>query len=343
MLLSMLGLALIACKHVSVDFTYSPAAPRAGETVYFTNVSSSGEEWEWTFGSGATSTLKSPTYVYKQPGTYRVTLKVDKKSSRTATKEITIYDTIPTFTCEDSTFTIYNDYTLKAVVYNPYNYDVTYEWYLPTDPTEIIPPYCVITDTALNTSSLHLYFTRPITDAKIGLRITLNGVTTDIQKSYEVADRATYSVLLRTDAYDYRQRIFEDKAEPAKELSDRAALLDQEQDTAQRYNNYVFTIENLSSTFPGIQGFHIASRKIYYRANGLWVAYLDGANKVQIDDTECAAMTLDTKENRIYWANAKGVWYMPFVGSDNNRFVTVPVLLNEINNVTKIAADAVPQ
>ena len=28
-------------------------------------------------------------------------------------------------------FTIYKDYTFKAVVYNPYNYDVKYEWIFP--------------------------------------------------------------------------------------------------------------------------------------------------------------------------------------------------------------------
>ena len=339
----MLGLALMACKHINVDFTYSPAAPRAGEPVYFANHSSSGEEWEWIFGSGATSTLKSPTYTYKQPGTYRVTLKVDKKSSRTATKEIIIYDTIPTFTCEETDFTIYTDYTFKAVVYNPYNYDVKYEWYLPTDPTEFIPPYCIITDTAMNMSTLHLYFTRPISEARIGLRVTLNGVLTDIEKRYDVSDRTTRSVLLRTEEGDYRQRIFGDRAEPAKKLAEPNALLNQEQDTTQRYNNYVFTIEDLSPIFPGIVGFHIASRKIYYRANGLWVAYLDGAHNVQIDSMACNAMTLDTKDNRIYWANEKGVWYMPFVGSENNKFITVPVPLNEMKNVTKIAADADPK
>jgi hypothetical protein len=30
---------------------------------------------------------------------------------------------------------------------------------------------------------------------------------------------------------------------------------------------------------------------------------------------------------------------MPFVGSDNNKFVTVPVQLNEMRNVVKLAAD----
>lgn len=331
----MLCLALIACKRVNVDFTYSPSAPRAGETVSFSNLSSSGEDWNWSFGSGATSTLKSPTYVYKQPGTYRVVLQVDGKSSRTASKEITIYDTIPTFSCEDTEFSIYTDYTFQAVVYNPYNYDVEYQWTLP-----INTMYAVVTDTTMAKSTLHLYFIQPMTDAPIGLRVILNGDTTYIEKSYEVSDLATNSVLLRTDVYDYRQRIFGDKAEPARRLASRDTLLDLEQDTMQRYNDYVFTIDSLSPFFPGIQGFHIASRKIYYRADGLWVACLDGAYPVQIDTAECYAMTLDTKDNRIYWANAQGVWYMPFVGADNNRFVTVPVRLNNMNNVTKITADA---
>jgi len=34
---------------------------------------------------------------------------------------------------------------------------------------------------------------------------------------------------------------------------------------------------------------------------------------------------------------------MPFVGSDNNKFVTTPTKLNELKNVTKIAADAEPK
>ena len=102
-----------------MDFTFSPTAPRAGETVRFTNLSSSGEEWEWSFGDGATSTLKSPGHTYKRPGSYLVVLKVDKKNSLRETKEITVYDTIPTFVCEDSVFYIYEDYAFTANVYNP--------------------------------------------------------------------------------------------------------------------------------------------------------------------------------------------------------------------------------
>lgn len=328
--------ALAACKHNTVDFTYSPSAPRAGQVVAFSNLSSSGEEWSWTYGDGAISTIKSPTHTYKQPGTYRVILKVDNKNKWTATKEITVYDTVPTFACEDTAFVVYKDYTFNAVVYNPYNYDVKYEWYLP----ESNMGYAHVTDTTMSNSALHLYFTAAVSNACIGLRVTLDGVTTDIQKYYAVSDRKTNSVLIRTGSTDYRQRIFGAKAtEPLPLAARDTTCLKTEQDTMQHYNGYDFTLSEIASVFPGIEGFHIASRKIYFRANGLWVANIDGSYQVQIDAAPCSAMTLDATDSRIYWANAEGVWYMPFVGSDNNKFVTVPVQLNTLSGVTKIAAD----
>ena len=62
-------LSLVACNRESYDFSYSPANPRAGETVTFTNLSTDGDEWAWEFGDIATSSLKSPTHIYKRPGT----------------------------------------------------------------------------------------------------------------------------------------------------------------------------------------------------------------------------------------------------------------------------------
>ena len=335
-LLLTLCCALIACKHNNVDFTYSPSAPRAGQAVVFSNQSSSGEEWSWTYGDGAVASIKSPSHIYKQPGTYQVTLKVDNKNKWTATKQITVYDTVPTFTCSDTNLVVYKDYTFSAVVYNPYNYDVKYEWYMPESNTH----YAQVTDTTMTNSTLHLFFTNALSNAVIGLRVTLNDVTTVIEKTYEVADRKTNSVLIRTDAADYRQRIFGAKATAPQMLAARdTTLLETETDTMQVYNKDTFTLSEVAAVFPGIEGFHIASRKIYYRKNGLWVANIDGAYQVQIDAAPCSAMTLDTKDSRIYWANAEGVWYMPFIGSDNNKFVTVPTRLNTLSGVTKIAAD----
>ena len=337
-LLLTLCCGLIACKKNNVDFSYSPEAPRAGQAVQFTNLSSSGEEWEWTYGDGASSTIKSPAHTYKNPGTYTVTLKVDKKKRWMKTKEITIYDTIPTFVCADSVFSIYTEYTFTANLYNPYNYEVKYEWSFP-----INTPYVQVLSETTTGSSIRLIFTQALKEAPIWLTITVNGETVEVKKAFEVLNRTTNSVVMRAKDGDYRQRIFGDWAEwKINQDATAKPLLDAEQDTAQIYNGKEFTISDISPYFPGIQGFHIANRKIYFRAeDGLWVANIDGANPVQIDTTACLAMTLDTHDNRIYWSTASGVWYMPFVGSDNNKFVSIPTQLNTLINVTKIAADAV--
>lgn len=338
-LLLTLCCALIACRKTQVDFTFSPTAPRAGETVRFTNLSSSGEEWEWSFGDGAISTLKSPGHTYKRPGSYLVVLKVDKKNSLRETKEITVYDTIPTFVCEDSVFYIYEDYTFTANVYNPYNYEVEYEWTLPANTL-----YAVITDTVPGDGSLHLYFIKPMDEAPIWLNVIMNGDTMHIEKTFPVRDTTLNSMLIRTTDGDYRQRIFGDRAEQPQLDAAATPILDAEQDTVQTYNGFEFKLSELKTVFPELEGFHIANRKIYYRESGggLWVANIDGTNAVQIDEAECLAMTLDTHDSRIYWANAQGVWYMPFIGSDNNKFVTTPLQLNNLSDVTKLAANPIP-
>jgi len=333
----MICCVLIACKKTEVNFNYSPANPRAGQTVQFSNLSSSGEEWSWAFGDGATSTTKSPAHIFKQPGTYRVVLKVDNNNSWVATKEITVFDTIPSFSISDTTFSIYQDYTLSVLVYNPYNYAAEYVWLL-GDGVEVSEK-----DPKLNTDKLTVYFTEPNDSAEIRLQVTLNGVMTEIRKSYFIADKATNSLLLRTNEGDYRQRIFGTRSEPAVADESAKEMLDAENDTKQAYNGHEFTLAEVSEVFPGVEGFRIANRKIYYRADGLWVAHIGGTDRVQIDSRPCTYMTLDTHDNRIYWANAEGVWYMPFVGSDNNKFVTTPTLLNEWTNVTKIAADGDPK
>ena len=321
---------LIACKKHNIDFSYSPASPRAGQAVLFSNLSDSGEEWEWTFGDGAVSSIKSPTHVYKRPGEYNVLLKVDKKNSLTKTARITVYDTIPTFVANDSVFHIYKDYVFTANVYNPYNYTVNLEWDM-----EERDSLVRFTD-----GGIVCYFTQPDDSSSLRLTIIVNGDTTIVKKKFYIEDHATNSLLLRTEGVDYRQRIFGTRAERYMPDADASLLLDEEQDTMQLYSGYEFHLSELQETFPELLGFHIASRKIYYRASdGLWVANIDGAYPVQIDDAEGYAMTLDTKDSRIYWANAEGVWYMPFIGSDNNKFITTPTRLNTLGNVTKLAAD----
>lgn len=327
---------LIACKKINVDFTYTPSEPRAGASVLFTNQSSSGEEWEWTFGDGATATIKSPSHTYRNPGKYIVSLKVDNKNAWMATKQITVYDTVPTFVASDSVFTIYKDYSFTANIYNPYNYDVKCEWIFPLN-TQYVSPSDP--SASMDGSSITIYFTQALDSAPIWLHLVYNGDTVMVKKSFAVSNRTTNSLLMRTPEKDYRQRIFEGRSETYEPDQTAAALLDAEQDTVQTYNGHTFTLAEVASVFPEVEGFKIANRKIYYRAKGLWVANIDGANPVQIDTVDCKAMTIDTHDNRIYWSNQEGVWYLPFVGSDNNKFVTSPTMLNSLTDVSKLAPD----
>lgn len=320
----MLCCALMACKKTEVNFSYSPTEPRAGQAVSFSNLSTGGEEWAWTFGDGSTSSLKSPSYTYKQPGTYTVTLKVDKKSSLVATQQITVYDTVPTFVCSDSVFTIFKDYTFTANLYNPYSYKETYEW---TIDGEIVG-----TEKSLTTCFAQAKTT------KVALHVTVNGISTDIEKELSVSDRETNSVYFRTADGDYRQRIFGTRAEDPKAIPADPIFVN-EQDTMQEYNGKTFRLSDLNTLFPGIEGFKITNRRIYYRANGLWVAALDGTNCVQIETEPCSALGLDMVDNRIYWAVAEEVRYMPQIGSDNNQFVTEPQTINTLKGVTCIASD----
>ena len=316
--------ALMACKKTEVNFSYSPTEPRAGESVSFSNLSTGGEEWAWTFGDGGTSSIKSPSYTYKQPGTYMVTLKVDKKNSLVCTQQITVYDTVPTFVCSDSLFTIYKDYIFTANLYNPYNYKETYEW-------------TIDGEVKGTEASLTTYFTQAKA-TKVALRVTVNGVSTDIVKELSVSDRETNSVYFRTADGDYRQRIFGTRAENPKTIPNDP-IFKNEQDTLQVYNGKTFRVSDLNATFPGIEGFKIANRRIYYRLNGLWVASLDGTNRVQIETEPCSALGLDMVDNRIYWAVADEVRYMPQIGSDNNRFVTEPQTINTLSGVNAIVSD----
>lgn len=199
----------------------------------------------------------------KKPGTYTVTLMVDNKSSRSRTREITIYDTIPSFEISDTTLSIYHDYTLRALVYNPYNYPVSYEWVFPLNTIYVAPSDST---QSLSAASYKLYFTQAMTEAPVWLRVILNGDTTLVKKSFNVSDYHTNSVLFRTSSGDYRQRIFGKRAEmfPMPDPSARTAL-DTEQDTLQNYNGKTFRLSELQTTFPGLQGFKIVNRKVYFR------------------------------------------------------------------------------
>lgn len=338
-ILLLIGCALMACNKTTVDFSFSPASPRAGQSVSFSNLSTDGEKWAWTFGDGSTSTSKSPSHTYRQPGTYTVILQVDEKSSLTRTRDITVYDTVPNFSCSDTAaLDIFRDLTFTALVYNPYNYPLSYEWSVLSNRL-----YTPLSKTNTE-STFKLYFEQAGGEETIRLRVVLNGDTTVVEHTYAIANTPATAVLMRAEQ-DYRQRIFGARSEMPQLLSytEGTALLDAVQDTLQRFNDSTFTVSNLRTTFPDIEGFCIANRKLYYRGGGLYVANINGSNRVCIDPNPVSALCVDIVDNRLYWALVDSVRYMPLVGSENNQFTTIPTTLNTLSGVRKITIDSTPR
>lgn len=334
--------ALIACNKKTINFSYSPTQPKAGQTIQFTNLSTAGEEWEWTFGDASTSTGKNPTKVYRQSGTYTITLKVDSKANLTATKSITVYDTIPNFSCsiENANTTgipIFTDVIFKALVYNPYNYTVEYDWSITgTDGYQVLSP-------TRSGSELKLYFTKAVDKFGVKMKTKINEEVREIENIFKVIDVKTNSVMMMTsDSSYWYQRVFGSRAEEKKSLTDSElrGLVTQVQDTMQEYNGKLFTVDDLKSVEPELQGFVIAARKIYFRTkSGLFVANIDGSFTEPIWSGQILTECADAVNNRLYWAVKDSVMYMPLIGSENNKFTTTPTMLNETKNVVKLLID----
>ena len=250
-------------------------------------------------------------------------------------KSITVYDTVPTFVSSDSVLTVFRDVTFKAQVYNPYNYAITYQWDVVSN-----TQYVAVSESN-SASSYTVYFTQAAPNAGVRLTMMINGEETVVEKVFAVQDTAAKQVLMRKADGDYGQRIFAgNRFEVPLPATDAAAkaLLDGVQDTMQVFNNETFTVSRLREIIPDIdiEGFRIANRKLYYRANGLYVSHIDGSQAVQIEAQPTRALTIDVADNRLYWAVADSVRYMPLVGADNNRFTTVPTTLNTLQGVEKI-------
>lgn len=77
---------------LEASFSYSPAAPTAGETVVFTDTSTGNPtSWQWAFGDGGTSTSQNPSHVYTATGAKTATLTVgDGSDTNTVSQPVTV-------------------------------------------------------------------------------------------------------------------------------------------------------------------------------------------------------------------------------------------------------------
>ena len=340
-----LAILCAGCKRVTVDFTYSPAEPKAGETVKFSNNSSAGESWAWSFGDNATSMSKHPNKVYKKPGEYVVTLMVDSAKYLTRSKIIKVYDTIPTFVCSSDSILLYHDVTLTANIYNPFKYELQYQWTLPNN--------CILQSGKTTDASIVVYFTST-GEMPVQLSITQNDKTYNINdKSLLVHPVKAPSILMRTtDNTIVRQRLINERLEPVSEGSEAdKAIVNQTNDTVVTFNNVTFYASQMADKVPGFAGMQIqhmqmdamAQKWYVTTTNGLMVANINGGDIVTIDAQATGAIYVDAERNRIYWANTDGLYAMPLIKSKNNQFTTTPTQYNQLNNIDLITVNNTPQ
>lgn len=337
------AMLIYGCKKVEVNFTFSPAEPKAGEIVKFSNSSSAGESWNWDFGDHTSSVLKNPQHTFTKPGTYLVTLVVDSAKYNTYSRSITVYDTIPTFTTSTDSICHYSDVLLTANVYNPFAYSLSYEWTLPEG--------CVLVNGTLKDKSINVYFTQYNQDALINLQITQNNKPYNVTRTLHIHESKAPAVVLQlTDKSIVRQRIINERWEEVQTnlLESNVLLLNQTSDTIVNFNNTTFYAGQMSGIFPNQQIMRlqldaIAQKWYVTTADGLFVANFDGQYMTLIDTDAIGAIYVDPLRNIILWATQDGLKAMPLVKSKNNQFSTSPILYNNLSNIDRIVVNNNPQ
>lgn len=334
-ILLILGLVLMSCERRSanVDFSWSPKEPKAGQSISFSNASTTGEEWSWNFGDLSTSSSKSPNKVYRRPGEYVVTLKVDNKSWLTATKTIRVYDTIPSFTCAPDSIDsigrirLYEPVVFKASVYNPYSHTLQYQWSLPE--MEDGKQYIHLSDSTKE-NLFSVFFTTLVDSQAVSLTIhdkTSDSVYTCIRR-FHIADVAARGLVVRDGGRILRQRIF---GSPAKYFF--------EPEYASTYLKDDEALIHEAESRP--ENEWTADRRTYYVGeDGLYVRDLQGTNIVQIWSGKTFFVTGDRLLNRLFWSTDEGTYCLPLIQTDNNAFDRDKIYkINDLTSVDVIAVD----
>ena len=332
-------LLMIGCKRVSVDFTYSPASPKAGETIVFTNLSSAGEKWAWSFGDNSTSLTKNPNKIYKKPGTYLVKLMVDSASYNTCTRSITIYDTIPTFVSSTDSICHYQNVVFTANVYNPYNYKISYQWTLPDG--------CLLVSGSLNDHSIMVYFTTPNTQKAVDLTIQQGDKQyPTISRIFIIHETKPPAIVMQSNTSVLRQRIIGERLDSVRSshLEEDVLLINNTSDTSLVFNGVTFYASTMNEIFPTQQvqrmTMDVIAQKWYITTpDGLFVANFNGQNVVLIDAEATGALYVDAYRNLLYWATSDGLKAMALVKSKNNQFSTTPILYNSISDIDRIVVN----
>ena len=336
------AMMIAGCKKVDVEFSYSPAEPRAGQSVKFNNTSSAGEKWAWDFGDNATSVTKHPSHIFKKAGEYLVTLMVDSAKHNTYSRVVTVYDTIPTFVTSTDSICHYTNVVLTANVYNPFSYKLTYEWTLPEG--------CVLVTGSLNSRSITVYFkefSKSATDSKsVSLTITQKDQIYNISRDLRIYETKAPAIVMElADHTVMRQRMINPYLEdPIAADGEDVHMLELSSDTAVTFNGVTFYASKMQDIFPNmeikrLQIDAMAQKWYITTSDGLFVANFGGQNIVSIDKDATGGIFVDAVRNRLYWATNSGLKAMPLIKSINNQFATIPELYNSISDIDRIVVN----
>lgn len=207
-LLFLLSLVLIfaSCqKDITPLFSYSPTKPKAGEKIKFTNETTDGEQWNWFFDDNSSSILKSPTKTYTRPGVYDVTLRVDSNDHFILTKQIVVYDTIPTIIVNSPKVYYQEYFTVKAIIYNPFDDEVNYTWQF-SEHAEGDN----ITNKIAQSEEVTLRYMQHSLDETITLTVNIGDTAYTVTKTVWINDVKSNSIIMAApNEKIFSQRIFE--------------------------------------------------------------------------------------------------------------------------------------
>jgi len=191
-------------KPIEPDFSFSPEMPKAGQRVTFTNLTVGGVEWDWTFGDGSKSLLKNPTYIYRKPGKYDITLRADSNDNYITKKTIIIYDTIPSIYLPSDTVGYFQSVTMQVLAYNPYGYAVSYEWSFSAN----AQGDDLVSGKSTKANPV-VFYTKKGVEEIVSLKIKVGDTEDTVTKKIFVKDVPSRSMLIAgTDGKIYRQRIY---------------------------------------------------------------------------------------------------------------------------------------
>ena len=234
-----LAVLLTSCHSREIGFIYSPAEPRAGQTVTFTNTSETGDTWSWNFGDGTSSVSKSPSKVYKAAGDYVVTLKVDDRKSMVYTTTIHVLDTLPSITVSDTLPKVYKSVKLGISCYNPNKLALTYQWLF--SPNAVVDTGYSATD-----SCVSVYFRKQADAESISVVVTMGSKIDTVSRVLKVSDVLVPSIIISSTDQSLKQyRLFEQGLEHKTDIDNS-----QKVNHLLAYNNliYIFADNGILTT-----------------------------------------------------------------------------------------------